>query len=112
MDMRTKQDSRDTDTPLDLEGSSPHHKIGVQSYLDLPGHIEFSQFYRYISDLPAQGVTSYQTADGRLAWRPAPHVEISVTGQNLLQPHHREFDSPGPAVGIRRTVFGAVTWRR
>ena len=85
----------------------------VQSYLDLPHNLEFSQIYRYVSNLPAQLVGAYQTVDARVAWHLNRQLEFSVTGQNLLQPHHPEFGGdPGPPVGIRRTVFAAFTWRR
>ncbi len=70
----------------------------VQSYLDLPHKFEFSQIYRYVSNLPAQLVGAYQTVDARVAWHPNRHLEFSLTGQNLLQPHHPEFGGdPGSA---------------
>jgi len=48
-----------------------------------------------------------------VAWNPGPHVELSVTGQNLLQPHHPEFGGdPGPLVGIRRSIYAKIAWRR
>jgi iron complex outermembrane receptor protein len=87
--------------------------MAIQSYLDLPHNFEFSQFYRYVSDLPAQSAGGYQTVDARVAWHPNRHFELSVTGQNLLQPHHPEYGGdPGPLVGIKRNVFATVTWRQ
>jgi iron complex outermembrane receptor protein len=113
MDMRTLPTSKDTITVNALEGSSPRHEVMVQSYLDLPHGLEFSQVYRYVSALPAQFVGSYHTVDARVAWHPGRHLELSVTGQNLLQPHHPEFGGdPGPLVGIKRTIFATLTWRQ
>jgi iron complex outermembrane receptor protein len=113
MNLSTKPGSSDVVTVASLQGSSPQHQVTVQSYLDLPGRVSFSQIYRHVSELPAQGVESYHAADARVAWKLAPRVEFSVTGQNLLQPRHREFGGdPGPLVGIRRNIFGAVTWRQ
>jgi iron complex outermembrane receptor protein len=113
MDMRTLPTSLDTTTVNSLQGSSPHHEVLIQSYLDLPRRFEFSQAYRYVSSLPAQLVGAYQTVDARVAWHANRHLEFSVTGQNLLQPHHPEFGGdPGPLVGIRRTVFATFTWRQ
>ncbi len=112
MDLGTLPTSLDTSTVRVLEGSSPQHQVMVQSYLDLPRNFEFSQIYRYVSSLPAQQVGAYQTVDARLAWRPNHHLELSVTGQNLLQPHHPEYGGdPGPLVGIRRNFFATLTWR-
>jgi iron complex outermembrane recepter protein len=113
MDLATIAGSTDTVTVNSLEGSSPRHEVMIQSYLDLPHRFEFSQIYRYVSNLPAQLVGAYQTIDARIAWHPNRHLEFSLTGQNLLQPHHPEFGGdPGPPVGIRRTFFAALTWRK
>jgi iron complex outermembrane receptor protein len=113
MDLSRRPDSTDTSTVNSTLGASPHHKAVIESFLDLPGKLEFSQAYRYVSALPAQRVGSYQTVDVRLGWRPAPHIEFSVVGQNLLQPHHTEFGGdPGVLVGIKRSVYAAITWRQ
>ena len=113
MDLKTRPGSTDTTTVRSNQGSSPRHQVGVKSYLDLPGRVEFSQIFRYITALPAQSVASYATADARIAWRPVEHLEFAVSGQNLLQPHHVEYGgNPGTLVGIRRSVFAAMTWRK
>ena len=113
MDLHTLATSTDPSTVASLEGSSPHHQVMIQSYLDLPRRVEFSQTYRYVSDLAAQQVSAYHTVDARVAWRATRHFQFALTGQNLLQPHHFEYGGdPGPLVGIRRTVFATVTWRQ
>jgi iron complex outermembrane recepter protein len=69
--------------------------------------------WRYVSALPAQQVGGYQTADIRLAWRPSRSVEFSISGQNLLQPHHAEYGGdPAGLVGIERDVYAAITFRQ
>jgi iron complex outermembrane receptor protein len=113
MDLKTRPGSLDASTAQSTEGSSPHHQVVVQSSLELPKSLEFSQTYRYVSDLPTQLVASYGTADVRLSWHRIPHFEFSLVGQNLLQPHHAEYGGdPGTLVGIKRNVFGAITWRK
>ena len=95
------------------EGSSPRNEVSVQSLLNLPGNFEFDQTYRYVSALPGQNVKAYGTADVRLGWRPSPHFELSLVGQNLLQPSHAEFGAdPGSLVGIKRSAYAKITWRR
>jgi iron complex outermembrane recepter protein len=101
-------------------GSSPHHQVELQSLFNLPEKLELDTTYRYVSALPAQmstppgqAVGAYSTADVRLGWRPLQSVEFSVVGQNLLQPHHPEFGGDdGPLVGIKRSIYGKITWRR
>ncbi len=95
------------------EGSSPRHLVSFQSILNLPKHFEFDQTYRYTSALPAQAVGAYSTLDVRLGWHVGESVDFSVVGQNLLQPSHVEFGGdPGPLVGIKRSIYGKITWRR
>ena len=113
MDLNTKKSSKDiVSTAKSTEESSPHHQVTVQSSMDLPGRLEFSQTYRYVSDLPRQLVPSYGTAGVRLSWRGRRNFEFSVVGENLLQPHHAEYGgNQGTLVGIKRSIYGTITWR-
>jgi hypothetical protein len=84
----------------------------VQSSIKLPKKLEFDQAYRYVSALPVQHVRAYSTIDSQLAWR-FSRFELALVGQNLLQPNHTEFaGDPGPLVGIKRAMYGKITWRR
>jgi len=95
-----------------VEGSSPHNQVTLQSRFNLPKGFEFDQTYRYVSALPAQLVDSYSTADVHLAWRATRQVEFSVVGENLFQPRHPEFGGDlGLLVGIKRSVYAQITWR-
>jgi iron complex outermembrane recepter protein len=94
-------------------GSSPSNLVGFQSLFNLPEHFELDETFRYSSRLPAQGVASYSTADVRLGWHLRESIQFSVVGANLLQPSHVEFGGdPGPLVGIKRSVYGKITWTR
>jgi iron complex outermembrane receptor protein len=113
MDLRTKPGSTDTTTVTTEDAASPRHQFGLQSYLDLPGHFEFTQVFRYVSALGAELTPDYETADLRIAWHAIPHLEFAVTAQNLLQPRHIEYGGdPGPLVGIKRNILAAITWRK
>ena len=99
-------------SPLTTQGSSPQHQVLIQSNLNLPKSITADVQVRYISSLPGLQIPSYWTGDASLGWNVSKQVLLSVEGQNLFQPYHYEFsyDPSGP-VGIRRSVFGRVTWR-
>src|SRR5665213_1792937 len=100
----------DTGTVAIYNGSSPHSGIVIQSLFNLPKRFEYDMTYRYVSALPAQAVQAYSTADVRVGWHTGD-LEFSVDGQNLFQPEHGEFgNTPGPVVGIRRTVYAKITW--
>lgn len=92
-------------------GSSPHHEIVLQSLFNLPKRFDLDPTYRYVSALPAQFVPAYNTADIRLGWHATRQLEISLVGQNLVEPHHPEFGGdPGPLVGVRRSAYLKLTW--
>jgi iron complex outermembrane receptor protein len=94
-----------------LHGSSPNSQVSARSLIDLPHHFEFDQIFRYVGPLPAQQVPSYETVDVHFGHHLSPGLDLSIVGQNLLQPHHAEFGiDPGPNVGIRRGVYAKLTW--
>jgi iron complex outermembrane receptor protein len=94
-------------------GSSPSSLVGFQSLFNLPKHFELDATYRYSSALPAQAVRAYSTVDLRLGWHVGEYLDFSVVGQNLLRPSQAEFGGdPGPLVGIKRRIYGKITWRR
>jgi iron complex outermembrane recepter protein len=111
LDLRNRPGNADAGTLALDKGSSPRHEVVVQSLFNLPKRFEFDPTYRYVSALPAQLVNSYSTMDLRFGWHFAGNVEASVVGQNLFQPNHMEFGiSPGPMVGVSRSVYGQIIW--
>lgn len=119
--VKDKPGSTDTSTIQTDEGSSPRHQLVVQSNLGLPGKFEFDPAYRYVSglpgqyssSLPGQFVRAYNTMDLRVDWRPVKALDLSVVGQDLLQPSHAEFGGdPGPLVRIRRSAYAQITWTK
>jgi iron complex outermembrane receptor protein len=94
-----------------LRGSSPRYQAFIKSEINLPWHLEFDQSFRYVDSLPAQSVRAYTTADARLGWNPSRNLSLSITGQNLFQPHHAEFGiDPPPTVLIKRGVYAKLVW--
>lgn len=113
MSMKDGPGSNDPTSAANYDGSSPRHQVVIQSFVKLPKKLEFDQTYRYVSKLPAQTVNSYNTGDAHLAWQTTPQLELSIVGENLLQPEHSEFGGdPEGLVGIKRSVYAKLTWRR
>lgn len=95
-----------------VAGSSPEHQLLLQSSFDLPKRLSADLSYRFISALPGLAVPGYSTGSVRLAWSFGRHWEVSVVGDNLLQPHHLEFPSdPAPSVAIKRSGYAKLVWR-
>jgi iron complex outermembrane recepter protein len=113
LELRRSAGSLDPSTVSSTENSSPRHQVVIQSFLQLPKNLDLDLTYRYVSALPAQSVRSYSTGDVRFGWHIGEGVEISVAGQNLFQPHHTEYGGdPGGLVGIKRSAYTKITWRR
>jgi iron complex outermembrane receptor protein len=95
-----------------LQGASPRHQVGLQSFLDLPAHFRIDGFFRYVGPLrgspegaPGKEIPGYPSLDVRVAWQAWKSVEISVVGQNLLQDHHPEFFG---GTEVQRGVYGKL----
>jgi iron complex outermembrane recepter protein len=111
MHMEDQPWSNDPTSAAGYNGSSPRHQVTIQSLFTLPRKLEFDQTYRYVAALPAQTINSYSTADTRFTWHFIRQMTGSIVGQNLLQPQHPEFSGdPGGLVGIKRSLYGQITW--
>ena len=66
---------------------------------------------RHVSDMYM--VPDYLTADVRLAYRLSQHAELSIAGQNLLQPAHLEqsFALFATLAEAPRRVHAKISWR-
>lgn len=100
--------------PLALEnlGSDANNRFLIQSMLDLPKNIKADMIMRYVDYLPAspfnKRVSSYITADARIAWQLKKTLEVSVAGQNLFQKRHIEALG---TVAIQRGIYGKISLR-
>jgi iron complex outermembrane receptor protein len=110
MDLSKTSTSQDPATIGSTQGSSPHHQVLVQSSLDFTRRFALDQNLRYVSALSAQQVRAYATADAGFTWRARTGLNLSIVGQNLLQPHHAEYGGD-PGLGMKRSVYGKITWQ-
>ncbi|HEU5023052.1 MAG TPA: TonB-dependent receptor [Bryobacteraceae bacterium] len=113
MNVYKAPDSADIGTAAGIQGASPEHQVYIQSELDVSKKIQLDLTWRHVSRLLAGPVPAYSTADARIGWRFTPGLELSIAGRNLLQPSHIEdAGDPGPLVGIERSGYAQLTWRR
>jgi len=73
------------------EHESPRSQFYLRSSWDLPENVQLDLMPRYVGGLSALGIAPIIELDARLAWRPWPTTEISLTGQNLIHRSHMEF---------------------
>ncbi len=89
-----------------FDESHPRNQVSLRGAWNLLDPLELDIWFRYVDRLSDADVDSYNTLDARLAWTPRPGLELSLVGQNLLQPNHREFSS----IQIERGVYLKVDW--
>jgi iron complex outermembrane receptor protein len=77
---------------LGVAGDNPEHQFHLHSATTLPANLQLNWTTRYVHDVPFSHADRYLTADLRLAWKPDDHLEIALSGHNLLDARHREFD--------------------
>jgi len=94
------------------ESDDPSHQFLIQSTVSIPGGIDFGTVIRYISKLPKPVVPAYTQVDIHIGWKLNHIIELSVTGQNLLESWHPEFvpSSPRPKE-IERCIYGKIICR-
>jgi iron complex outermembrane recepter protein len=105
-----------------VEGNSPQNQFQAGSLFDLRKNLHLDAFVYVTGRLPASpiwmpfespnGVPAYVRTDVRLGWRPREDLELSLGGQNLLDPRHPEQASyrVGVQSEVGRTVIGGVKW--
>jgi iron complex outermembrane receptor protein len=90
--LRVPVHGRDMDT--DAEGTSPEHRFQLRSTLDVVEDLSLHGALYYNDNLPARDIPAYIRMDLGLTWRPTENTELSVWGQNLLDPSHPEYRDP------------------
>jgi iron complex outermembrane receptor protein len=110
--MMPKPGSADLTQESRYEGGSPAHQVGLRNTVDLPRGVALDWHLRHVSELPDLEISSYTTADARLAWSFLEDAEIEVVGRNLHDAHHAEWPGDnGAAVEIQRSWLVGLTWR-
>jgi iron complex outermembrane receptor protein len=91
--------------------NDPEYTWTLRSSWSFGSAHDFDIFFQAVDELPNPRVPSYTTLNARYAWRVTPRLELSVTGANLLESSHVEFNDPATAVEIDRIVYGKLLWQ-
>lgn len=70
--------------------TAPRSQAFLMSTYNLNETCDLDLIVRYVDDLRNSNVGAYIQSDLRFAKRFNDHVELSIVGQNLLDPHHQE----------------------
>jgi iron complex outermembrane receptor protein len=103
--LQLKPGSNDMADLIAQEGRDPKRSWRLRSSFDVSGQSEFDVVARRVSGRSNPAVPAYSAVDVRYGWRPRRGIEISVTGQNLLDKGHGEFTDVATRTEIGRGVF-------
>jgi iron complex outermembrane receptor protein len=94
---------------LSQVGDDPGQVAKLNSSMTLPHGVTLDAFLRYYSALPDPHVPAYAEVNARLGWAVTKHLQLAVSGRNLLNPKHQEFPAP-QANAVPRSVFASLNW--
>ena len=108
-DLHLEPGSTDPQGPSNL-GNDPAHQWRLESSFDLPHRQELNLSLRRVAALPQPAVPAYYALDLRYGWRVRPGLELSLTGTNLLDRGHPEWDAAPGRSEFRRAMFLQLRW--
>jgi iron complex outermembrane receptor protein len=82
--------------------------------LNLPGGLTLDVWGRFVDGLAYEDVEEYFTMDMRLGYLINSKMELSVTGQNLVDSSRMEYIPQfldTTPTEVERSVYGKVIWR-
>ena len=112
MDVKPDASSGDT-TVAATGGYSPKHQFQLRSSVKLSHRLEWDTSVYFVGVLTNGPVPAYTRLDTHLGWTMGESLYFSVSGQNLLSPHHFEFinGSLVDPTEVERSYVGKITWR-
>ncbi len=93
-----------------MDSNDPSVYWMLRSSYDFSNSVQLDATFRHVN--PLEDIPDYQALDLRLAWDITPELEISVTGQNLLDQSHAEISVELDRYEFERAVFWKVIWRQ
>lgn len=102
--------------PLTEPHANPNHTLSLRSLFNLTNEIEFDAWGRYVDQLyiDQRTIPAYVSLDLRIGWHPLKQLELSLSGQNLLDNQHPEFSDIlyiPVASQIQRGYLAQINWR-
>lgn len=94
------------------EGNDAEWWYQLRGALDLGENWQLAASLRHVGELPSPNIPSHTDLDIHIAWQASDALELSITGQNLLDPDHPEFGfQRASSTTIPRQFHARATWR-
>jgi iron complex outermembrane receptor protein len=91
-------------------GDDPEHQASLRSSLDLGPQVTWDADLRYVGVPPNPRAPAYAELNTRVGWNINQHVQLSLSGFNLLRAHHLEFPA-SEASAVPRTFLADLRFR-
>jgi iron complex outermembrane receptor protein len=92
--------------------SDPGNQWYLQSSHDFAYNLTLDWTLRHVGASPGLNVSSYETLDAKLSWKPRSGLELSLIGRNLNDSSHLEsgnwIGQPQTALPVVRDVFATI----
>ena len=80
-------------------GDDPNHQASLRSSMRLGNDVTWEADFRYVGALPDPAIPAYVEVNSKLSWNITQSLELAVSGLNLLQAHHLEYEEAGATTG-------------
>ncbi|HWQ88245.1 TonB-dependent receptor plug domain-containing protein [Brevundimonas sp.] len=95
-------------TGLASTGDDPEYQLLLKSQTRITDRLDLDLRLRAVDTLQPSGTASWVEADARLGWRLTEALELSLSGQNLLQDRRVETGDTARQRAFGRSVFVAL----
>lgn len=89
-------------------GDDPGYQVLLRSRSQISDRLDLDVRLRAVDELQTTGTDGYVEADARLGWRLTDTLEMSLTGQNLIEERRVETGDPNRRRAFGRSVFAAL----
>lgn len=96
--------------------TTPAHLLSLRASLEMSSKLHGDAWLRHVSHITngSFSIPAYTTLDLRLAWQAKPTLELSLTGQNLLDSAHLEYGSSfilSTPSEVQRGIYAKANWK-
>ncbi len=114
LDLVPPVDGQDQSGALEFNGDAPVWQASIRSDFTLRDNLDASVWLRHVSEFDNEALASYTDLDLRLTWQVNDRFELSVIGENLLEPRRMEATSsiyPTPDNFVERRALVRAGFR-
>ncbi len=94
--------------------ATPEHQFSLRASHNVNQRLRWDAWLRYVGEVPLHAIPDYTSLDLRVSWQPSTDLELSLTGQNLLDSAHPELGNNfllSTPSAIERGIVAQLRWK-